>query len=75
MYAAQVQAAFVRMALGTAVIEARVGEINSRADIAAMDARVRAVIEYAQMLGQQAAAGLNALHGSTIVGASTSSSL
>lgn len=56
MYSAQVAAAepFVRLSLGTADIQARVGEANLRSDSSALDARVRAAMGYAEMLGTQA---------------------
>lgn len=76
MYAAEVSAAepLVRMALGTADIQARVGEANLRSASGALEARVRVAMEYAQMLGNQAAAGLNALHASAAVSGSSSDS-
>lgn len=76
MYAAEVSAAepFVRLSLGTADIQARVGEANLRSASAALEARVSAVMAYAKMLGDQAAAGLNALHASAAVSGSSSDS-
>lgn len=75
LYGAEVSAQEprVRMILGQADIKTRIGEANLRASSGALEARVRAAMEYAQMLGNQAAAGLNALHGGASISGSDSS--
>ena len=75
LYGAEVSAQEprVRMILGQADIKTRIGEANLRASTGALEARVRAAMEYAQMLGNQAAAGLNALHGGASISGSDSS--
>ena len=64
MYQAEVTAIepLVRLQITDAELKTRVGEANLRAATESMNAKVRAAIEGAQMIGTQAAAGLNALH-------------
>ena len=75
LYGAEVSAQEpnVRMMLGRADIQARIGTANLQAQSSALEARVRAAMAYAEMLGNQAAAGLNALHGGASISGSDSS--
>ncbi|WP_374257896.1 hypothetical protein, partial [Aquabacterium sp.] len=72
LYAAEVSAAepAVRAAIAQGDLTMRGYETNSRNQVAALDARVRAAVSYAEMLGAQAAAGLNALNASAQISGS-----
>lgn len=74
MYAAEVSAQepLARFALSEADLKLRVSEANMRAQITTVEQRVKVAMEYASMLGTQAAAALNALHaGAQISGSDT----
>lgn len=69
LYAAEVSAAdpAVRLAIAQGDLTMRGVEADSRAATAALESRVRAALAYAEMLGAQAAAGLNALNASASI--------
>lgn len=77
MYAteAAAQEPLARLAISEAEIQARIGEANLRAESASQESRVRAALEFASMLGTQAAAALNALSASAQISGSTTSSI
>lgn len=55
----------VRLAITDAQLKQGAAEANLRSDMSSLDAKVRAFIAAAGMLGTQAASGLNAIHAST----------
>lgn len=74
LYSAEVSAAdpAVRLAIAQGDLTMRGVEADSRASTAALESRVRAAIAYAEMLGAQAAAGLNALNANASISGSDS---
>ena len=62
----------VRLAIAQGDLTMRGVEADSRASTAALESRVRAAIAYAEMLGAQAAAGLNALNANASISGSDS---
>ena len=75
LYAAEVGALdpVVKLAVAQGDIDMRGMETNARGEMTALEARVRAAVAYAEMLGAQAAAGLNALNASAQISGSDSS--
>lgn len=74
LYAAEVGALdpVVKLAVAQGDMDMRGMETNARGEMTALEARVRAAVSYAEMLGAQAAAGLNALNASASIGGSQS---
>lgn len=74
LYSAEVSAAepAIRLAIAQGDMDMRGMEANAKGEMIAMESRVRAAVSYAEMLGAQAAAGLNALNASASIGGSQS---
>lgn len=74
LYAAEVGALdpVVKLAVAQGDMDMRGMETNARGEMTALEARVRAAVAYAEMLGAQAAAGLNALNASAQISGSDS---
>ena len=74
LYGAEVAALdpVVKLAAAQADIDMRGMEANARGEMTALESRVRAAVGYAEMLGAQAAAGLNALNASASISGSSS---
>lgn len=74
LYSAEVAAAdpAVRLAIAQGDLDMRGVEANARTGLAALEARVRAATAFAEMLGAQAAAGLNALNAGASISGSDS---
>jgi hypothetical protein len=76
LYAAEVGALdpVVKLAAAQGDINMRGMEANARGEMVAIESRVRAATSFAEMLGAQAAAGLNALNASASISGSSSDS-
>lgn len=74
LYGAEVAALdpVVKLAVTQADIDMRGMEANARGEMTALESRVRAAVGFAEMLGAQAAAGLNALNASASISGSDS---
>ena len=76
LYAAEIGALdpVVKLAVAQGDINMRGMEANARGEMIAIESRVRAATSFAEMLGAQAAAGLNALNASASISGSSSDS-
>lgn len=74
LYSAEVSAAepAIRLAIAQGDMDMRGMEANAKGEMIALESRVRAAMTFAEMLGAQAAAGLNALNASASISGSDS---
>lgn len=62
----------IRLAIAQGDMDMRGMEANAKGEMIALESRVRAAMTFAEMLGAQAAAGLNALNASASISGSDS---